>query len=136
MIDFFNEDVPFPKIKKSNVKALIKTIISDHSRSLDNVNIIFCSDEYLLTINKDYLAHDYFTDIITFQYSDTEISSDIFISLDRVEDNSRSFSVPYITELHRIIIHGILHLVGYDDKTENDKSIMTLKEDFYLEKIV
>lgn len=136
MIDFFNEDVPFPKIKKSNVKALIKTIISDHSRSLDNINIIFCSDEYLLTINKDYLEHDYFTDIITFQYSDTEISSDIFISLDRVEENSRSFSVPYITELHRIIIHGILHLVGYDDKTESDKSKMSLKEDFYLEKIV
>jgi rRNA maturation RNase YbeY len=99
--------------------------------------LIFCSDEYLLDVNKKYLNHDYYTDIITFDYvEDKIISGDIFISSDRVRENANQFNVSFEMELFRIIIHGILHLLGYKDKTKKDKSLMTEKENFYLSRLL
>ena len=96
-------------------------------------NIIFCSDEYLLSLNKKHLNHDEYTDVITFdQSSDGNISGDIYISLDRVKDNSKSLNASFLNELHRVMVHGILHLVGHSDKTSKDKKQMTAKEDYYL----
>lgn len=132
-INFFNEDVDLPKIKKRNTVAWIKQVIDEHCKKVGDVSFIFCSDTYLLDVNKQYLDHDYFTDVITFDYVEGDVvSGDIFISVDRVEENAKSFSTSFSNELNRIIIHGILHLLGYNDKTDTDKMIMTGKEDLYL----
>jgi rRNA maturation RNase YbeY len=132
-INFFNEDVDLPKIKKRNTVAWIKQVIDEHCKKVGDVSFIFCSDTYLLDVNKQYLDHDYFTDVITFDYVEGDVvSGDIFISVDRVEENAKSFSTSFSNELNRVIIHGILHLLGYNDKTDTDKLIMTGKEDLYL----
>jgi rRNA maturation RNase YbeY len=132
-INFFNEDVDLPKIKKRNTVAWIKQVIDEHCKKVGDVSFIFCSDTYLLDVNKQYLDHDYFTDVITFDYVEGDVvSGDIFISVDRVEENAKSFSTSFSNELNRIIIHGILHLLGYNDKTDTDKLLMTGKEDLYL----
>lgn len=132
-INFFNEDVDLPKIKKRNTVAWIKQVIDEHCKKVGDVSFIFCSDTYLLDVNKQYLDHDYFTDVITFDYVEGDVvSGDIFISVDRVKENAKSFSTSFSNELNRIIIHGILHLLGYNDKTDTDKLIMTGKEDLYL----
>ncbi|MBK8805126.1 MAG: rRNA maturation RNase YbeY [Bacteroidales bacterium] len=124
-----------PILKKEAINKILLLIISDKEFELDYINIIFCSDEYLLNINKEYLSHDYFTDIITFDYSETTISSDIFISLDRIKENSNELKISYKSELYRVIIHGVLHLVGYDDTSDIEKKEMTSMEDFYLDKL-
>ena len=132
-INFFNEDVDLLKIKKRNTVAWIKQVIDEHCKKVGDVSFIFCSDTYLLDVNKQYLDHDYFTDVITFDYVEGDVvSGDIFISVDRVEENAKSFSTSFSNELNRVIIHGILHLLGYNDKTDTDKLIMTGKEDLYL----
>jgi rRNA maturation RNase YbeY len=132
-INFFNEDVDLPKIKKRNTVAWIKQVIDEHCKKVGDVSFIFCSDTYLLDVNKQYLDHDYFTDVITFDYVEGDVvSGDIFISVDRVEENAKSFSTSFSNELNRVIIHGILHLLRYNDKTDTDKLIMTGKEDLYL----
>jgi len=101
--------------------------------NIDTISVIFCSDDYLLSVNKEYLNHDYYTDIITFDYSvDTEISGDLFISIDRVKENSTEFNVPFLNELHRVLVHGVLHLCGYGDKSPVEETLMRSKEDFYL----
>ncbi len=102
------------------------------SKKLVTLTYIFCSDEYLLQINQQYLQHDYYTDVITFPYSNTEIEGDIFISIDRIRDNAQSLNIPEKTELHRVMVHGLLHLIGYDDKTPELKKLMQEKENFYL----
>lgn len=101
---------------------------------IGSINFIFCSDEYLFQLNQKYLKHDTYTDIITFDSSveETEISGDIFISLERVKENSKQFSGSFVKELHRVMIHGILHLLGYKDKSPKDKEAMSGKEDYYL----
>lgn len=101
---------------------------------LNELTYIFCSDNYLLNINRQYLDHDTYTDIITFDNSEGNniVTSDIFISIERIRENAVNFNVPEITELHRVIIHGVLHLLGYKDKTPADKQKMTEKEDYYL----
>lgn len=100
---------------------------------LSEVNIVFCSDDYLFELNKTYLLHDYFTDILTFDYSqDNELCGELYISLDRILDNSRRFDVSINQELTRVIIHGFLHLCGYKDKTKEQKADMSIKEDHYL----
>jgi probable rRNA maturation factor len=136
VIEFFSEDIEFPQFDDALATIIINKIISDKDKVLDFVNIIFCSDEYLLKINQDYLSHDYYTDIITFPYSETEISSDIFISIERVLENAQTNSLPFNEELHRIIFHGILHLVGYDDKSDADKMKMTEMENYYLQTVL
>jgi rRNA maturation RNase YbeY len=132
-IRFFNEDVNFPDIRKRVVSAWLKEIISLHDKKVGDISIIFCSDSYLLDVNKQYLEHDYFTDIITFDYVEGNmISGDIFISVDRVLENSKLFKVSFSEELHRIMAHGVLHLLGYKDKCDEDKVMMTEKENFSL----
>jgi len=132
-IKYFNEDVPLTKIKKRRTSNWIKETILLEEKIVGDVSFIFCSDNYLLEVNKKYLTHDYYTDIITFDYVEGElISGDIFISTDRVKENAKEFSTTTENELNRILIHGILHLLGYKDKIKKDKELMTFKEDIYL----
>lgn len=132
-VKFFNEDVPSPRLKRRDISGWIKETVSREKTILGDVNFIFCSDSYLLEVNKKYLNHNYFTDIITFDYvKDGIISGDIFISIDRVQENSKLFNVSFMEELRRILVHGVLHLIGYSDKSVQEKEEMTKKEDFYL----
>jgi len=132
-IQYFSEDVPLPKIEKRKSTRWIKSTILSEGKRVGDISFIFCSDNYLLEVNKTYLDHDYFTDIITFDYVEGMlINGDIFISIDRVLDNSVEFKTTFENELNRILIHGVLHLVGYKDKNKKDKLLMTAKEDFYL----
>lgn len=132
-IQYCNEDVSIPKFKKRLMTGWIKTTIISEEKIAGDISFIFCSDAYLLEVNKQYLDHDYFTDIITFDYVEGGIiSGDIFISCDRVKENAVEFKTGFDNELSRIIIHGVLHLLGYKDKNKKDKLLMTEKEDFYL----
>jgi probable rRNA maturation factor len=130
VIDFFNQDIDFPLIVPVQVEVWVARVIRKYGKKEGTINYIFCSDKYLLEINKEYLNHDYFTDIITFNYNERDIiSGDIFISLDTVKANAEEYKVTYDNELLRVIIHGILHLVGFNDKTEDQKKEMRHKED-------
>jgi probable rRNA maturation factor len=133
-IGFFEEDISYKLKNKRLVKQWITNIIHAEGFRLKELTYIFCSDNYLLKINREYLDHDYFTDIITFDNSDAEkiIVGDIFISIDRIRENAAVFNVTETHELHRVIIHGVLHLLGYMDKSAADKKKMTQKEDYYL----
>ena len=121
-----------------NCKATIKqleTLINEEEKELGEIVYVFCTDNYLLKKNIQYLNHDYLTDVITFDYSKKEIiSGDILISTHRVEENAKIYNVDFFSELQRVMIHGLLHLLGYKDKTELDKKVMREKEDYYLEK--
>lgn len=102
-------------------------------RRIGDVNIIFCSDNYILDVNLKYLQHDYFTDIITFDYCENNVlSGDLFISVDSVRENSVFYNTEFEDELNRVMVHGILHLIGYDDHTEEDQKVMSEKENYYL----
>lgn len=135
-IHFFTEDISFSLKNKGLVRKWIKQTIVDESHKLRELNFIFCSDQFLLSINQQFLNHDTYTDIITFDNSDKEglIIGDIFISVDRVQENAESFKTKLEDELQRVMIHGTLHLLGYPDKGQEAKAIMTQKEDFYLSK--
>ena len=115
----------------------IKNVISEENKELGEVNYIFCDDKYLLGKNIKYLDHDTLTDIITFNYCEGDmISSDIIISVERVMENSSIFENSFSEELNRVMIHGILHLIGYNDKTDDEKEIIRKKEDYYVNKFV
>lgn len=132
-VQYFNEDVPLPKLKKRITTDWIKSIIGAEEKKCGDISFIFCSDEYLLEVNKKYLNHDYYTDIITFDYVEGNLmNGDIFISVDRILDNSKVFDTSFENELCRILAHGVLHLIGYKDKNVKDKIMMTFKEDYYL----
>lgn len=133
-INFFVEDVDFKLKNKKNLRSWIEQSINAENYTLKEANFIFCSDAYLLKINQDYLQHDTYTDIITFDNSenDSEIVSDIFISTERIAENALSYHITFLQELHRVMIHGILHLLGYKDKSVKDKNLMTDKENYYL----
>ncbi|SMO53391.1 rRNA maturation RNase YbeY [Solitalea koreensis] len=133
-ISFFTEDIKFDLKNKLAVKKWIQATAKAEGKKLKEINYIFCSDEYLLNINQTYLDHDTYTDIVTFDNSEKEgeIISDIFISVERTRENAQKFSVPEIDELHRVMIHGVLHLCGYKDKTDAQQKLMREKEDFYL----
>ena len=134
MVDFNFEEIEKPNLDLEKVEAWISQVISKNKKTVGDLTYIFCSDDYLLEINKEYLKHNYFTDIITFNYCEDEvISGDIFISVDTVLDNARTFGVPFENELNRVIIHGILHLIGFDDKTDEDQEEMTKQENLSLE---
>jgi probable rRNA maturation factor len=135
-ISFFEEDIAYKLKNKTAVRKWIKDTIEAEGYKLRELNYIFCSDDYLLKINQQYLDHDTYTDIVTFDNSEDEgiIVSDIFISIDRIRENAAKFNVTEAHELHRVIIHGALHLLGYKDKSAADKQKMTSKEDFYLDK--
>ena len=135
-IQFFEEDITYKLKHKIAIRQWITDTIHAEGYKLKELTYIFCTDEYLLQINQQYLDHDTYTDIITFDNSEKEkvIVGDIFISIERIRENAGKFSLTETDELHRVIIHGALHLVGYTDKTSADKKKMTLKEDFYLSK--
>lgn len=120
------EDVKMPSIKKRETSKWIKAVAATYNKEVGEVAFIFCSDHKILEVNNQYLQHDYYTDIITFDYTEEEIiSGDIFISLDTVKSNSQQFATDYDEELHRIIIHGILHLCGINDKAPGEREYMT-----------
>ena len=132
-VNFFLEDIASFKILKYPIRNVIRIISSEEKIKFSDINIIFCSDKYLLDINKQYLNHDYYTDIITFDYKNVKsISSDIFISIDRVTENALVHNVAFLNELHRIIIHGVLHLCGYEDNTFQNKQQMSIRENYFL----
>ena len=126
----FEETDAFP-IATDALKSWLYCITQDHDYQISVLNYIFCSDEYLLGINQQYLDHDYYTDIITFDNSDQEqwIEGDIFISVDRVKENAATYRHPFQSELLRVIAHGLLHLIGFQDKTDAEKKEMRKKED-------
>lgn len=133
-INYCSEDVSEPKIQKRKITGWIKQTIISEGKIPGDISFIFCSDNYLLEVNKQYLNHDYYTDIITFDYVENGVvSGDIFISCDRVKENAKEYNAAFLNELSRIIIHGVLHLCGYKDKSKKDKLLMTQKEDFYLD---
>lgn len=132
-IQFFSEKVRFKLSNQRQTISWIKSVVKKEGASLKGVNYIFCSDDYLREINIQYLNHKTFTDIVTFNYGSTDqIEGDIFISIDRVKENAEKFKTDFQTEIHRVIIHGILHLVGYNDKSKTEKALMREKEDTYL----
>ncbi|PWK75421.1 rRNA maturation RNase YbeY [Mucilaginibacter oryzae] len=135
-INFFEEDISFKPKQKAQLRRWIKDTIVAEGFKLKELNYIFCSDAYLLQINQQYLDHDTYTDIVTFDNSEVEgdIVGDIFISIDRIRENGAKFKTGEADELHRVIIHGALHLLGYTDKSAVTKQKMTQKEDEYLAK--
>jgi probable rRNA maturation factor len=134
-INYFIEDVENIKIQKRIISGWIKKCIDYYRKKTGNINFIFCSDEFLKDINIQYLKHDYYTDIITFNYNEgLVLSGDIYISTDRVYENSVQFKVSFLNELLRVIIHGVLHLVGFNDNSQKDKNEMRKIEEFWLSK--
>lgn len=136
MISFNNQDIKYKLSDKKLLKQWITNVVQSKNRSVGDIAFIFCSDEYLLEINKQYLNHNTLTDIITFDYSKENpqmpISGDIYISIERIKDNAQKFFVSEENELRRVIIHGVLHLLGYKDKTKSAKFEMTKQENFSL----
>jgi rRNA maturation RNase YbeY len=133
-INFFTEDITYNLKGKTAIRKWMQETITAEGYQLAELNFIFCSDEYLLRVNQDFLKHDYYTDVITFDNSEElkTILGDIFISIDRVKENAQQNNATTHDELCRIMIHGTLHLLGYRDKTKKAKTEMTTKEDFYL----
>lgn len=137
-VHFHTEDIQFKVPAPARVKAWVQQVVAHEGFETGTINYIFCSDEHLLNINKEYLQHDYYTDIITFDMSDSEdvISADIFVSIDRVRDNARDLGVDETEELHRVLIHGVLHLCGYGDKTKKEQEGMRNTENQYIKLIL
>lgn len=134
-INFIREDRNPPKFLRKKTKDWIKDAIITRNYKVGEINYIFCSDEIILEINNQYLNHDYYTDIITFNYNDKKvINTDIYMSIDRIKDNAKIYNEKYINEFYRVLIHGILHLTGQNDKTKTQSLKMRQLEDYFLEK--
>ncbi len=134
MITYQTEGVEMPAIKQRETTAWIKAVAETYGKKVGDIAYIFCSDEKILEVNRQYLQHDYYTDIITFDYCEGKrLSGDLFISLDTVRTNAVQFEAPYETELSRVIIHGILHLCGINDKGPGEREIMEAAENKALE---
>ncbi len=132
-ISFNNQSIPFKLKNKAVLKLWIKSVVELEKHTLGTVNFVFCDDSELLEINLKHLNHNTFTDIITFDYTEgLKINSDIFISINRVEENAKKFKVSFEEELHRVMIHGVLHLCGYKDKSKSDTELMRKKENWAL----
>jgi len=133
MIRYYKEDITFELKEKAFHNRWLKFVAESEIRKIGDINIIFCSDNYILDVNMKYLQHDYFTDIITFDYCEKSIlSGDLFISIDSVRENASFYGTDFKDELDRVIVHGVLHLIGFDDHTEEDQKLMRSKEDYYL----
>ncbi len=129
VVSYQTDGVKMPAIKKRDTTAWIKTVANSYEKKIGEIAYIFCSDEKIIEVNREYLHHDYYTDIITFDYCENNIlSGDLFISLETVKSNSEQFKTTYEEELHRTIIHGILHLCGINDKGEGEREIMEAAE--------
>jgi probable rRNA maturation factor len=137
MIDFDFLNVEIPGFNSEFFVSSINALISVEEFETGDITIVFCNDDYLLKVNRSYLNHDYYTDIITFDYSENKtISGDLFISLDRVKENAGIYQVSFHHELARVVFHGILHLCGYNDKYTEDIKLMREKEDLFLKQFV
>ena len=135
-INIFFQNIETFDLNK-NINTWIQDTIEKENKNLGEINIIFCSDEHLLKMNVEHLNHNFYTDIITFDYCEEKIiSGDLFISKNRVEENAKKFEVSFSNEINRVIIHGVLHLLGYNDKTDEEKKQMRNKENFYLDKLI
>lgn len=135
MVRYFIQDTDFLFKRRSVHNAWLKAVAVEENCRLGEISVIFCSDAYLLDMNRKYLGHDYFTDIITFDYSEGEVlSGDLFISVDTVRSNASFYSAEFDDELDRVIVHGLLHLIGYDDHSEEEFAAMKEKENYYLSK--
>ena len=134
LTNFFFETKNLKIKNKTKVRSLIKSLCLKENKKLGFINCVFCSDEYLVEINKKYLKNDYYTDIITFDHKDSEdnVEGDLYISAERIKENAKNFRVTTEEELVRVIIHGVLHLIGYKDKSKKEKVIMTQKENKYI----
>lgn len=136
-VEFHFQDIDKFALDSSALRDWIMGVIRDESKELGELNCIFCNDSFLHEMNQTYLDHDTYTDIITFNYVEENlISGDLYISLDRVFENALTFNVSKMQELNRVIIHGVLHLIGYNDKTPEEADEIRAKEDFYLTLLV
>ncbi len=132
-IFFHTEEISFIIKNKKGLRSWLIELAETEQKIIGELNYIFCSDEYLLKVNKDHLDHDYYTDVITFDYCENDIiSGDIFISVDRIKDNANTFNKTISNELNRVMAHGLLHLMGYKDKSEEDEKEMREMEEFSL----
>ncbi|MBK5721357.1 rRNA maturation RNase YbeY [Dysgonomonas sp. Marseille-P4677] len=133
-INYDSEGVKFPSIKKRKTTNWIKSVVATYNKIVGEIGYIFCSDDKILEVNNQYLQHDYYTDIITFDYSEGDVvSGDLFISVDTVKSNSIQFNTNFDQELYRVIIHGVLHLCGINDKSPEERAFMTECENKALE---
>lgn len=135
MIDVYFEDVSEnPELTADFYEAWLSEVVAVENKKLGDITLIFCSDDYLLKVNQEYLEHDYYTDIITFDYSEDDfLSGDLFISFDRVKENAGINNVSFFNELNRVVVHGVLHLCGYKDKSEEEEKLMREKENEMLD---
>lgn len=134
-MNFFSEEISFKPKNSLKLKSWIKDVAKEEGYQVGTLNYVFCNDDYILETNRQYLQHDYFTDIITFDYTERrKISGDLVVSIDTVKSNSEKLGVTFNSELCRVIIHGVLHLCGYKDKTDKEEVVMRQKEDYYLAK--
>lgn len=136
-IKFYSEEINFILHNRIKVKKWLSKVIDEEGKGQPAISYVFCSDPYLLELNKKYLNHTSFTDILTFPdvTTDGKMTGDIFISIDRIRENAEKYDQPFETELYRVMVHGALHLLGYNDKSKKDKELMTSKEDYYLSMI-
>ncbi len=134
-IFFFTEDIDFTLDNSKSIEEVLVKYIFEAGNQCDEINYIFCSDEFLLKLNKEYLDHDFYTDILSFQMGDDPVQGDIYISIDRVRENASVLSLSFHDELYRVIAHGVLHFLGNKDKTDDEKKIMRAKEDEVIELI-
>ena len=133
MVSYYTEDTSFAFKEKRLTSRWLKFVAESEAKRLGDVAVIFCSDNYILDVNIKYLQHDYYTDIITFDYCEgNRLSGDLFISVDSVRENAAFYVTEFADELNRVIVHGLLHLIGYDDHTEADIAVMRAKENYYL----
>ena len=133
MVRFYTEDCSFSFKEKRLTSRWLKLVAGSEVKKLGDISIIFCSDPYILDVNLRYLQHDYFTDIITFDYCEGDtLSGDLFISIDSVRENAALYGTEFPDELNRVIVHGLLHLIGYDDHTDEQVAEMRAKENYYL----
>ena len=136
-INFYKEDVKYQLVAVRMVRCWLSSVIAEEQKEAGTISYIFCSDDFLLQMNKQYLHADYFTDVITFDYcGENFVSGDIFISVDRVKENAKLYKQPFFLEMLRVILHGLLHLCDYKDKTEKEQAKMREKEEYYLQKFV
>lgn len=133
MIRYFSESIKFDLQGKLANNRWLRFVAEAEAKRIGDVNIIFCSDPYILDVNINYLGHDYYTDILTFDYVEGDVlSGDLFISIDSVRENASFYGADFPTELRRVMVHGLLHLIGYDDHTPEEQKVMRSKEDYYL----
>ena len=133
MVSYYTEDIKFSFKERRQTSRWLRLVAESEIRRLGDISIIFCSDNYILDVNMKYLQNDYFTDIITFDYCEGDrLSGDLFISVDSVRENAAEYGTEFEDELNRVIVHGLLHLIGYDDHSKKDIAQMRSKENYYL----